>query len=620
MEDEEIVGNSSNDAGAVHMSAGTDGDCSDISNDDDSYTSDTDDDNNDEELNALLEKNEEANDKDIVEQEPNLNYRLAQWVVKNKIVRSASDELLVLLRQNGHSDLPKCTKTLIKTPRKVNISEKCGGSYIYLGIIRGINRVIENNPHLPIPQIISLNVNIDGLPLFKSSSDQIWPILSKFSNYPVFVVALFHGKAKPSSTEEFLSDFLAEYSSIKESGLQLNNSNFPIEIKAFVCDAPARQFLKNIKGHNGYFSCERCHIEGKYEEHRITMIDTNCPLRNDRSFKDNQYLGSHQLGETVLADNGIGCVSSFVIDYMYLICLGVVKRLLIFLISGPRMCRLSQNQLGVISNLLNRYRGSCPSEFVRQPRGLNEVRRWKATEFRQFLLYTGPLVLKSVLNEDRYTHFLTLSLAMRIMLDSNDNFRNSHLSYAHELLVFFVQKSKELYGNSFAVYNVHNLIHLKDDSLTFGCSLDEISSFPFEDYLQLIKKFVRKSQSPLSQIAKRISELEGFHMKERSHTDHNLKNLSRERDAWFLSRNGDFVKIIEHLKNGMLRCETYPKRLFDNIFETPCQSSHFNMVYLNLNRKYSHVIILKKENLIRKVMALSYKDGFFLSTLRHECC
>ena len=70
MEDEEIVGNSSNDAGAVHMSDGTDGDCSDISNDDDSYTSDTDDDNKDEELNALLEKNEEADDKDIVEQEP----------------------------------------------------------------------------------------------------------------------------------------------------------------------------------------------------------------------------------------------------------------------------------------------------------------------------------------------------------------------------------------------------------------------------------------------------------------------------------------------------------------------------------------------------------------------
>ena len=147
--------------------------------------------------------------------------------------------------------------------------------------------------------------------------------------------------------------------------------------------------------------------------------------------------------------------------------------------------------------------------------------------------------MKNVLNEDQYTHFMSLSIAMRIMLDSNGETRNNYLNYAHELLVYFVSRSNEFY-DSFVVYNVNNLIHLKSDSVTHGCSLGGISAFPFEDYLQVVKKFVRKSQSPLSQIAKRISELEYFQVNDRTHTTHKVKYFSNKRDVLFLTKSGDF--------------------------------------------------------------------------------
>ncbi len=49
------------------------------------------------------------------------------------------------------------------------------------------------------------------------------------------------------------------------------------------------------------------------------------------------------------------------------------------------------------------------------------------------------------------------------------------------------------------------LIHLPDDVMRFGL-LDKFSSFPFENYLQQLKRRIRRSNNPLSQLVKRLSE------------------------------------------------------------------------------------------------------------------
>lgn len=78
-----------------------------------------------------------------------------------------------------------------------------------------------------------------------------------------------------------------------------------------------------------------------------------------------------------------------------------------------------------------------PSEFASQPRSLADVERWKATEFRQFLLYTGPVVLKDIVSKDLYQHFLAFSISISFMLDQDKERRDSHLEYARQLLEFF---------------------------------------------------------------------------------------------------------------------------------------------------------------------------------------
>lgn len=129
--------------------------------------------------------------------------------------------------------------------------------------------------------------------------------------------------------------------------------------------------------------------------------------------------------------------------------------------------------------------GLFPNEFAGQPRGIDEFKRWKATKFCQFLLYSGTVVLKDILSREYYEHFVSLSLALRILLEESSGVRSSYLEYSKALLRYFVDKSRELYGSTFPVYNIHSLSHFGQDSLYYNKQLDDISSFPFENYFQM---------------------------------------------------------------------------------------------------------------------------------------
>lgn len=54
---------------------------------------------------------------------------------------------------------------------------------------------------------------------------------------------------------------------------------------------------------------------------------------------------------------------------------------------------------------------------------------------------------------------------------------------------------------------MHNLIHLAADAKIFGV-LDNFSAFAFENYLQQIKKLIRKASQPLQQLCRRYQEID----------------------------------------------------------------------------------------------------------------
>ena len=196
------------------------------------------------------------------------------------------------------------------------------GSYYYFGVANAIiSQLSRESP--PVVDTLTLRVNIDGISLSKSSKNELWPILAKIKEIPtsdVFVVGLYAGPSKPPSVGEYLKDFIQDLKLITSEGFDYNGKHFNVALPdAFICDAPARAFLKGIKGHTGYSACERCVEHGVYLNGRVVFPDLNEPLRTDITFKSRCDEGHHHR-DSPLLELGIGMVSSFVLDYMHLVC------------------------------------------------------------------------------------------------------------------------------------------------------------------------------------------------------------------------------------------------------------------------------------------------------------
>ena len=433
---------------------------------------------------------------------------LAAWALKHNISHMAVCDLLKILK-TAVPNLPSDARTLLRTPNSTLCTKMCDGDYASFDLCEGIKRNLKFGLSSKFihTTTLSLIINIDGLPLFKSSNKQFWPILclvNEAKKRVPFPIGVYCGNKKPNNLNEFLEDCVSSILKMETSGIEIDNTQYNVVVHAFVCDAPARAFVKAIKGHMAYSSCERCTQEGEWLG-RVIMPETKSMARTDETFR-NTVDDNHHLSGVVspLTRLKVDMVQDFPLDYMHLICLGNVRKLIMYWLKGPLKVRLGTVAVEKLNIELLKLKNHVPTEFNRKPRSLNEIDRWKATEFRQFVLYTGPVVLKSVLDVAVYEHFLLLHVAMSILLC--DSLLLKFVNLAEELLNIFVTHYPVLYGEEGLVYNVHNLIHITDDARRFG-ALDSVSAFPFENFLGRMKKMLRTGNRPLPQLARRLHEI-----------------------------------------------------------------------------------------------------------------
>jgi len=320
---------------------------------------------------------ESSKDKDIIMHTFSVNPKtftndLRRLANVHNLTHAALDEILNLINP-AYTFLPSIAK-ILHTPRKVETISCGNGKMCYFGVEHCLIIKLRNGLKQNIPTI-KLIINIDRLPIFKSSSTNLWPILGRSDSLVddrPFMIACFCGEGKPSNLEHYLNPFIEEINFLREHGFQYNGKILYPEIECFTADAPARAMLKMIKGHTSTYACERCTIKKvKKAKYFSTKIKKSVVLRTNDDFVCNEIDGRHIKDKSPLLALNIDMVAQFVLDPMHLVYLGSTKRLLLmYWIEGGRHCKLSRQNISAIDYNIQVIRPFVTADFCRKPRSL----------------------------------------------------------------------------------------------------------------------------------------------------------------------------------------------------------------------------------------------------------
>ena len=135
------------------------------------------------------------------------------------------------------------------------------------------------------------------------------------------MIGLYFGDQMPTNVHGYTEELVSKLENLFQNGVLISvdeiiRSRFTVS--SIIYDAPAKAFVKQIKGHSGYHGCE---WQGK-----MTFPRTGAPLWTDVQFNEMQDEERH-LGQSPFQRLPIGMVSQFPNDYVSGIYQGIVKRM-----------------------------------------------------------------------------------------------------------------------------------------------------------------------------------------------------------------------------------------------------------------------------------------------------
>ncbi|XP_024891314.1 uncharacterized protein LOC112467079 [Temnothorax curvispinosus] len=319
-----------------------------------------------------------------------INKKIKQWTLQNldTLRLNVVSELLLILREEGHTSLPQTAQTLLGTKHsrvlQVMFSNReTEGAYMYLGIQNGLEKIISLDAYSE--NEIPVFIHIDGMQIYQNSQFQVWPISVKICHPKYdckpFVAGIFCGDSKPRSSNDYLHDFVEEAKHLINNGIELHGTRYFFKINAIIADSPARAFIKCCKPPNSFFACERCTTKGisvrKKRSVKRVYPEMNSRKRSKESFlqKKQPEHRKENVESALLQLPDFNVINSIVIDSMHLLYCGVMKFLLEKWIVKTNVAGLKKQQVCYLKDLMTSITPDIPCEFQRKKFDINAIPR-----------------------------------------------------------------------------------------------------------------------------------------------------------------------------------------------------------------------------------------------------
>lgn len=388
------------------------------------------------------------------------------------------------------------------------------------GIINDIHSGMEYEKLIRTGKIskedVSLLWNSDGIPVFKSSKSQLWPIQCQIIELDpkerknnICIPCIWFGEKKPNMAT-LLTPFVNELQELEQNGIKwtdTQNQQHLSKVHALICssDSVARPQIRNTKQFNGIYGCDFCYHKGG-GSYSYTCPEP--PLRCESEHFLHAMAATPQ--QPVMGVKGpsplmklanFQMVNGFVPEYQHSVCLGVTRQLMTLWLDSTNHDK--PWYVGTKSEVIDKQLLSIkpPVELTRVPRSVKERKYWKASEWRSFLLFYALPVLSGILSKKYWNHLFLLVFGIYSLLQ--ETISMVEVDSAENALKKFVMEFEKLYGKDNMTFNVHLMTHISASVRNWG-PLWATSTFSFESFNGTLLKFFNGTTHVQQQIVKRF--------------------------------------------------------------------------------------------------------------------